>query len=223
MSVPRGAYHGYGGGAAGRHPQPGYGYSHGHGYGYGHGNGHGYGYGHGHYGHSHGYYGRYGYGYGYPYYGYSAYYSPYYYGYPYGSAGLYLGWPSVGVGLNYYSGPSYSYGVPPAGEEAPPREDGEHASEGSYRVEPPPPSEARGYSADTGRVRLDARPADASVYVDDDFWGAARDSRVLTLRTGRHTIELVRPGHATVRRDVEVARGGTLSLVVEMERPAGNF
>jgi hypothetical protein len=222
MSVPRGAYHG--GGGAARHPQPGYGYSYGHGHGgYGHG---GYGHGHGaYYGHSHGYYHGHGH---YPYYGYRYGYYPYYpyygygYGYPYGSAGLYLGLPYVGASINYYSGGApYAYGTPPPDDsEGPPPEESAPApapqSQGTYQTAPR--ADAPGYTADTGRVRLDARPGDASVYVDDDFWGSARDSRVLTLRSGRHTFEVVRPGHATVRRDVDIARGGTVNLVVDLER-----
>jgi hypothetical protein len=219
MSVPRAAYRG-GGGAAARHPQPGYGYGHGHG-GYGHGGY--YGHGHGYYGHSHRYYRGYGY---YPYYGYGYYpYYPYYgygYGYPYGYAGFYLGLPYVGASINYYSGGGapYVYGNPPSDSEGPPPEESAPAprsqGQGTYQMAPRP--DAPGYTADTGKVHLDARPADASVYVDDDFWGSARDSRVLTLRSGRHTLELVRPGHATVRRDIDVARGGTVSIVVDLER-----
>ena len=53
----------------------------------------------------------------------------------------------------------------------------------------------------TGRVRLEVRPDDASVYVDDEFRGTARDARILNLPPGRHLIELVRPGFATERRE----------------------
>ena len=49
-------------------------------------------------------------------------------------------------------------------------------------------------------MRLEVRPEDASVYVDDRFRGTAREARSLRLNPGRHTIELVRPGFAVERR-----------------------
>jgi hypothetical protein len=95
---------------------------------------------------------------------------------------------------------------------------------GGYRESAPPEGSGPGYGApstdpNTGRVRLDVRPDDASIYVDDEFWGNARDTRSIILRAGRHSIEVVRPGFQTTRRDVDVVRGGTNDLVVELERP----
>jgi hypothetical protein len=105
---------------------------------------------------------------------------------------------------------------------------------------PPPPSEGGGYGgygepgrpegsdpgygpapadSNTGRVRLDVRPDVASIYVDDEFWGNARDTKSIILRAGRHSVEVVRPGFQTSRHDVDVVRGGTTELVVELERP----
>ena len=63
------------------------------------------------------------------------------------------------------------------------------------------------------------RPDDASVYVDDEFWGNARDTKSLILRAGVHAIEIVRPGFATARREVEVVRGETSDVLVELDRP----
>ena len=74
-------------------------------------------------------------------------------------------------------------------------------------------------ASDTGRVRLEVRPDDASVYVDEEFWGNARETKILTLRSGRHLIEVVRPGFETVRREVDVVRGGTGEVLVELRRP----
>jgi hypothetical protein len=72
---------------------------------------------------------------------------------------------------------------------------------------------------DSGRLRLEVRPDDASIYVDDEFWGNAREWRFLTLRSGRHSIELARPGFVTARHEVEVVREETVDLRVELERP----
>ena len=67
--------------------------------------------------------------------------------------------------------------------------------------------------------RLEVRPEDASVYVDDEFWGNGRETKYLTLRSGRHAIELVRPGFEVARREVDVVRGETSDVLVELRRP----
>ena len=72
------------------------------------------------------------------------------------------------------------------------------------------------YVPNTGRVRLEVRPDDATVYVDDEFWGTAGESRRITLRAGRHVIELVRPGFDVVRREVDVVAGETSDVLVEL-------
>jgi hypothetical protein len=160
-----------------------------------------------------------------PYYGYG-YYRPYYsgyYGWPYFS--LYLGWPS------YYGWPSYgagyggsyasSYTYAPSyysGDEAPP------SSIYDERSTEPPPARSRETSrsyprGETGQLRLEVRPEDTSVYVDDEFRGTARDARILDLSPGRHRIELVRPGFAIEHREVEVVKGERADLMVELRRP----
>jgi hypothetical protein len=204
-AVPRGSgggggsHPGYGGGGAQyRHPQAGTGYYNG----YGHS--HGY-YGYGHY---HGYYPYYGYGYGYPYYSY-----PYYWP----GVSLSFGWGYPSTETHYvYGTPAYSVGAPApygtGGEEDP-------------GAAPPPPRETeRPYAAHSalgpsGRVRLEVRPEDTSVYLDDAFHGTARDARSLSLPPGHHQIELVRPGFATERREVTVVTGESQDVFVELLRP----
>jgi hypothetical protein len=70
----------------------------------------------------------------------------------------------------------------------------------------------------SGEVRLNVKPADASVYVDGEFLGAGRDVKSLTLPPGRHHIEVVRPGFRGVTREVKVDRGGGLDLEVVLDR-----
>jgi hypothetical protein len=81
---------------------------------------------------------------------------------------------------------------------------------------------AEGYdrpdNAEMGTLRVDVRPADASVYVDGDFRGTGRQLRTLSLPAGRHRIEIVRPGFRTVERDVEVRPGHTTDLGVDLEK-----
>ena len=190
-----------------RHPRPGTGY----GYGYGHYRGGGYGYrGYGYGGH----------GYYRPYYGYRPYYAYPYYSYPYYSSywpGISLSfgwghgssWPySVGA---YYGGPGYSVGVyAPYG-----------AAGGDEGGAPPPAARdtERSYDSRSGQVRLEVRPDDTSVYVDNEFRGTARDARILNLPPGQHLIELVRPGFAVERREVSVASGESQDVFVELLRP----
>jgi hypothetical protein len=90
-------------------------------------------------------------------------------------------------------------------------------------VPPPPPARdaERSYEGRSGRVRLEVRPDDASVYVDDEFRGTAREARIMKLPPGRHVIELVRPGFATERREVTIVSGESQDVLVELRRPLG--
>ena len=224
-AVPRGGGSGYvpGGVAQARHPRAGSGYSYGYS-GRGHYPGYGYGhypsYGHGHYpGYGYGYYPRYGYGY------YSPYYGGYYGGYYGSSFGLYLGFGSP-YAYGYYGWP-YGYGgapypYPPTADvylSSPDTASG--AQEGSADRRPDEtPGVRDSYVPNTGRVRLEVRPGDATVYVDDEFWGSASESRLMTLRAGRHAIEIVRPGFGVVHREVDVVAGETSDVLVELPRPS---
>ncbi len=165
------------------------------------------------------------YPYRYPYY--RGYYPGYYGGY-YGSpfyGSFYFGWP-------YYYEPfydPYSYGVSGSGYYQPSPDLG-------YRYEEPGPEMAdearpdRGRyddrerepaveDADSGELRIRAWPRDATVYVDGQFQGTARDITLLQLHPGRHTIEVVRPGFRPQEREVEISRGETRQLAVTLQRP----
>ena len=73
-------------------------------------------------------------------------------------------------------------------------------------------------TGDAGMVRLDVRPADASIYVDGAFRGTARDVDTVRLSPGRHRVEIVRPGYRTLERDVEVQPGETTDLRADLDR-----
>lgn len=168
-----------------------------------------------------GYYygGRYGGRYG-GYYG--SYYRPYYGGYyaPYYGSGFYgslsFGWPSYYSSWPYYSsGYSYNPGYDASYYAAPPT-----------RVYDDRPSEApprdldrsSDSDRDSGRIRLEVRPEDTSVYIDDAFRGTAREAKGLSLPPGRHTLELVRPGYVTERRELEIVTRARQDVLVEMQR-----
>ena len=189
----RPAYASRGSVAQQRHPRAGTGYS--------------YRPGHGYYNGGRSYYRPY---YGHrPYYSYYPYYSSYWpgvslsFGWGYGSS-----WPYYAGG--YYGSPGYSVGV-----YAP------YGAVGGYDSAPLPPARnaERSYDGGSGRVRLEVRPDDASVYVDDEFRGTAREARIMNLPPGRHLIELVRPGFAVERREVTVVSGESQDVLVELLRP----
>jgi hypothetical protein len=149
-----------------------------------------------------GYYGRY------PYYG--GYRGGYYGRYPY-YGGYYGSGPYYGA---YWGGSYQSYSYPPGVvydyDNAAPAETAVVDSNGNR----PPDADSR-----LVRLRLEVRPDDTSVYVDDQFKGAARETRMLYLPPGSHKIELVRPGFTTEVREVLVALGETHDLSVELQRP----
>ena len=220
-AVPRGSGPAYrpGGSAQARHPQAGayYGGSHSGRY-YG-------GYSGGYSGGSRYYSGRRYYGYGYrPGYGY---YSPRYYG---RSFGLYFGFGdpyfhgSVGWGWPGYGAYGWSpYLYPPSSNvyvySSPEGSSSDRYAEDAARDDRRSDDVRRDTSVpNTGRVRIEVRPEDASVYVDDEFWGPASESRRIVLRAGRHRVELVRPGFEVARRDVDVVPGETSDVLVELQR-----
>jgi hypothetical protein len=82
------------------------------------------------------------------------------------------------------------------------------------RLEDPP----RAIPADTGRLRVDVRPPDASIYIDGIFRGPARAVDGVLLPSGRHHVEIVRPGYRTEEREIEVRSGETTEVRADLER-----
>jgi len=97
---------------------------------------------------------------------------------------------------------------------APPPDRDDHRYEGSDRDN----AEDDRDNADVGTLRLDLRPADASVYVDGEFRGSGRRVESLRLAPGRHHVEVVRPGYRTVEREVDVRPGETTRADIELSR-----
>jgi hypothetical protein len=129
---------------------------------------------------------------------------PYYGGY-YGSEPYYTAyWGSYYPSYYYAPGVVYDYNY------AAPAETAVVASSG-YRP--------RDTDSNLVRLRLEVRPDDTSVYVDDQFHGTARETRMLYLPPGSHKIELVRPGFTTEVREVLIALGETHDVSVELQRP----
>lgn len=75
--------------------------------------------------------------------------------------------------------------------------------------------------AEPGRLRLEVSPGDASVYLDGRFVGTGDDlARLragLLIDSGRHTLEIVRPGYRSVEQEVEVESAEEAELRLELE------
>jgi len=113
---------------------------------------------------------------------------------------------------DYGQPPDRGYGQPPdIGYGQPPNR--------GYEPAPAPRGGDQPYRPDSGRVRLDVRPPDASVYVDGQFQGPAGEMGELILAPGPHRVEVVRPGFRTEERDVQVEPRSTRTLTIELSRP----
>ncbi len=75
--------------------------------------------------------------------------------------------------------------------------------------------------AEPVRLRLTIRPADAAVYLDGRFIGAADElvglSVGLIVDPGEHEIEVVRPGYASETTTFTAETGEEVELTVELE------
>ncbi len=79
--------------------------------------------------------------------------------------------------------------------------------------------------AEPGFVRLRISPADASVYLDGEFFATA--SQLLSLHgdlrleSGAHRIEVVKPGYRGFAKELIVSPGGRQTLTIALEKEAG--
>jgi hypothetical protein len=79
------------------------------------------------------------------------------------------------------------------------------------RSQPPARNQGR------GELLLEVEPADASVYVDGEFYGKAAQVSKVELAAGRHRIEVVRPGYRTEETEVDV-EGEAKKVVFKLSR-----
>ncbi|MDQ5871032.1 MAG: PEGA domain-containing protein, partial [Acidobacteriota bacterium] len=70
------------------------------------------------------------------------------------------------------------------------------------------------------RLRLDVAPSDAAVYIDDRFMGTAQslESDGIPISAGRHTVVVSRPGYRDRRVEVDVSRGETERVEINLEK-----
>jgi len=83
------------------------------------------------------------------------------------------------------------------------------------RQQPPPSSLA------IGRLRVQAEPADAAVYLDGEYLGLGaelgRIHAALAVPAGAHRLEAVRPGYVSASRAVEVGETDVVSVVLTLQ------
>jgi hypothetical protein len=81
--------------------------------------------------------------------------------------------------------------------------------------------------SEPGRLRLAIEPADASVYLDGRFVGTGAElGRLragLLVDSGVHTLEVVRPGYLSLRREVDVEQGDQTEVQLELEPAAAEL
>ncbi|HXY39767.1 MAG TPA: PEGA domain-containing protein, partial [Vicinamibacteria bacterium] len=106
---------------------------------------------------------------------------------------------------------------------SPPVARGETPPEGAEPLGAPAPPrvEAEPEAGPHGTLGLRVQPPDATVYVDGQYRGTARDLRRMRLPAGHHRIELVRPGFQAVDKEVDLQADRTVDLDVSLERSGG--
>ncbi len=76
--------------------------------------------------------------------------------------------------------------------------------------------------AERGRLRFEIEPADAAVYLDDEYVGTGEElaglRRGVPVDAGKHTVSVVRPGFVTKTIEVEAKPGAAIDVVVELEK-----
>jgi hypothetical protein len=159
------------------------------------------------YPYGHRYHGRY------PYYGH---YRPYGY-YPYRGYYSYPGYGLPGLGLSFFFGGGYPapYYTSPYYYAAPPSSGVAYygGAGGGYAPAPAPEP------ADAAVLLLEIVPEDASVWIDGEFAGPARELGRVTVPPGRHHIEVVRPGFRSHAEEVDLQPESVSTLRIELQRP----
>ena len=76
--------------------------------------------------------------------------------------------------------------------------------------------------AERGRLRFEIQPADAAVYLDDEYIGTGRElaglRRGVPADAGKHTVAVARPGFVTKTIEVGANPGAAIGVVVELEK-----
>lgn len=85
--------------------------------------------------------------------------------------------------------------------------------------QPPPPASGRD-GRQQGRLLLDVRPGDASIYLDGRFVGTAEEVAQgggLAIAPGDHTLSIVRPGRRAEERHFNARAGEDTTLTIELQ------
>ncbi|RMH19385.1 MAG: PEGA domain-containing protein [Acidobacteria bacterium] len=106
------------------------------------------------------------------------------------------------------------------GESVPPEPPPAEAPGAGPSDEPRPPSRPATGDA-PGRLLVAVEPADAAVYLDGHFLGAAEElghvTSGLLISPGDHTVEVVRPGYRSVTRTIALEPGERFELALVLK------
>jgi len=91
----------------------------------------------------------------------------------------------------------------------------EEPATGEPEAEEPEASEPEA-AALTTEVHIAVEPGDAAIYVDGEFLGTGNDVEGFDLPAGKHRLEVVRPGHATFVKELDIAKQGKQELELKI-------
>ena len=116
--------------------------------------------------------------------------------------------------------------IPPPNEEGPPPPRGPFGRQGQPPRfpqppnAPPPPSSsspgAQGSATVRGTLELKLQPAGAEVLIDGQPWPSSGERLTIDLSEGRHNIQIRKSGYVGYLTDVQIRRGETTSLDVNL-------
>ncbi|MDP6525214.1 MAG: PEGA domain-containing protein [Kiritimatiellia bacterium] len=74
----------------------------------------------------------------------------------------------------------------------------------------------------TGRLALRVEPADAIVYIDDEFYGTvtqfSETEAAVVLRAGEHTIQVARPGYKTYTTKIKIEKDVVKEIHMSLQK-----
>jgi hypothetical protein len=122
--------------------------------------------------------------------------------------------------------PQYQTGQPEDGQQPLPR--GPVGRRGGPRTfppgppdnfppQPPGPGERPDTNTTRGTLALTVQPGDAEVLVDGTPWRDGGDRLTIDLSEGRHNIQIRKPGFVGYLTDVQIRRGETTNLDVQLK------
>ena len=71
------------------------------------------------------------------------------------------------------------------------------------------------------KVILEIEPAESSIYIDGKFWGISPQGKKignLRLKPGKYTLEVVKPGYKSYKKELDITGEEDLKLVIDLKK-----